>query len=191
MGCCNQEHERQVEGDPMDIETDTGDLIYASRHSDKAFNEVCININNISISIGGGMKKGELNVIMCGGLACTFIDEMPVGVDANFDGYLFYDLEMEWFAGCDGVWREREKDLLINGDDIHLPTDKNIKDRIWAESIVEMGTLEALIHGNEIVLVPCKSHHSRIGGTFYVYQEFDWRWALGVKSKSGLLPITS
>jgi len=40
-----------------------------------------------------------------------------------------------------------------------------------------------------VVLVPCKSHVAAIDDDLFIYQEFDWHRAFGLKSRSGKLSI--
>jgi hypothetical protein len=117
---------------------------------------------------------------LASGLPCSFIDEMPEEVHRTSRGYLLYDLDTELFAGGDEKWRERARNLLIEGDDIYIPT--ILRPRL-REEWKKLNTVE------EVLAVPCVSYESPwIGDDLFIYQVFDWKWAFGIKSRSGKLP---
>ena len=140
-------------------------------------------ITSMSANAQGVSVGASASIRMMG---CTYVNEMPVGVDATYDGYLLYDLETELYAGYKGEWSERSRNILVDGFHMDLPTGNK---KGWNPRFSLMDTLDILHMGTEVVMVPCKSHESRIGEDLFVYQEFDWRWAVVVKSRSGVLPV--
>lgn len=133
------------------------------------------------------MEKG--NFTMSSGIACRFVNKLPVNVRDNYySGYLLYDLDTDLFAGAEGEWEERVKNVLLEGDgeDVYFMTGED-----WGPSpyFNNATALDLLNKRDEIILVPCKSHESRVTGNLYICQEFDWKWAVVIKSKSGKLLI--
>ncbi len=155
----------------VDIETidHTGDLIYAARHSKEAY----------YITATQGTSYREI------GITCKFVDRLPTGIDYISKGYLLYDITTELFVGSKGAWVEQVRDILIEGDDINFPIDKD-DETVPRFSII---VLYALARGNEVVLVPCTSYESRVDDALHIYQEFNWQSTFGLKSRSGKLSI--
>jgi len=124
----------------------------------------------------------------------TFIDNMPPSdIIAVFNGFLLYDLDTELFASDKHGWVEHEKDLIIHVDHAYVSWGEN---ELWGKDLDAahpllngQRILSLLKKGDEVVLVPCKSHESIVGEVLFIYQEFNWQCAFGIKSRSGKLPI--
>ena len=82
------------------------------------------------------------------------------------------------FAGAATGWNGRVMYLLL-GDDLDLCEGYPVFYQAHTNRMVELA--------NEILLVPCQAYEKVKGDTLYVYQIFDWKWAIPIKSMSGAL----
>ena len=116
-------------------------------------------------------------------VAIRFIHKMPMEVEISYDGYLLYDIEQELFAGSILGWHYRVKDILTM-EDVSV-TDKWAVPQFHSPSV-----LHTLNGGAEVLFVPCSSYE--VAGNnkeILVYQEFDWKRPIVLKSRSGVLPL--
>lgn len=175
----------------MDIEDmDTGDLIYASKHSPEAYDNLAAEYEKYeyytpkkSVAFRSMDKPETAQQPKLQG--CTFVNKMLFHIDATYKGYLLYDVEGELFAGPYGKWAERVKDIFVVDVNIILPP----ANEEWDLPFISMSGQSALNEVEEVLLVPCESFESQVSGDLLIYQNLDWKMAFGMKSKSGVLPV--
>ena len=115
-------------------------------------------------------------------LGLMFVDEMPSGICSSSHGYLLYDVNTELYAGVLQAWWSRVRNIFLE-EDVIFCDDVN-KTRFRNSSV-----LNTVDSGSEVLLVPCKSYESKIDEDLFIYQEFNWKWAMVLKSRSGRLPV--
>lgn len=113
-----------------------------------------------------------------------FINSIPDSVYVILCGHLLYDVDTELYAGFSGEWVKRTGEVL-NHNHLTVPACGEEWNPIIENN--SQNVLRAVREGEEVLLVPCKSYEAQIKYELVIHQEFDWEWAIVIKSRSGSL----